>query len=77
MRAIEVEKLSPIRRSSTLRPELAEIDQDYRLPFARLKFYLGMVVIRTGPNRPAGNKGESALYGAKSVNVYFFTAYDC
>ncbi len=30
--------------------------------------------IRTGPSSPEGSSGESALYGAKSLNVYFFTA---
>lgn len=31
-------------------------------------------ISRTGPSSPDGSRGESALYGAKSVNVYFFTA---
>lgn len=30
--------------------------------------------IRTGPSNPDGSSGESALYGLKSVNVYFFSA---
>ena len=31
-------------------------------------------VTRTGPSSPEGNSGESALYGSKSVNAYFFSA---
>ena len=33
-----------------------------------------IVTIFNGPSIPDGSSGESALYGAKSVNVYFFTA---
>ncbi len=32
---------------------------------------------RTGPSSPDGNSGESALYGMKSANAYFFIDHGC
>ncbi len=61
-------------RDSKKRPHL------YRemRPFCiHANYFCVSVVMPTGPRSPEGSNGESALYGAKSVNVYFFTAYDC